>query len=553
MCEVWLKRKGIDPMINTSKNFHKLQDEFFKVLAQINRGFEMEVNAEWKTGVGKLMELWKKIQKQGEAKWIDHKQERRKGDPASRYELKEEPKQDVADAFWVNMFRKGRKWKDDTLRQAEEIDGEQSRFFISSFEVDEQKTFTETKINLLNNTQDVWLNETLSSKLGLRRGYDFLEETFAPSLRMMKVANEIITEGNAKLWLIKNFFKLTRREWNYLLGTLTGGHVALERLFGCIITTLLLGYNRKSFELREDEAEELFKLFWENNLELPDKKAKEALRALHQSIINTKEYKIYLDAAAVLHSLQISGFNGRRYKTYQEAATAIQALDKLIKNVIEYNFPEAETELAYLRYPIRNERSYQQLILKLELLLKLEMEIHKVAEDIFWNVIETFSDLIRAYKIQQKEEPSEKEKEELRKIAKKYHLRYDEKNFLSYAPDRCYIGKELEYFSDIEKIGTEILNGVYFEKRTQKIKKHYLTPPLHIRKKLTLLCGRHGKLVGDLRDKKSKKTLCEVKMVWNSSKIRITDLRYKSAIEPLTLYEIKITRAEPRKPRERWE
>ena len=81
MCEVWLKRKGIDPMINTSKNFHKLQDEFFKVLAQINRGFEMEVNAEWKTGVGKLMELWKKIQKQGEAKWIDHKQERRKACP----------------------------------------------------------------------------------------------------------------------------------------------------------------------------------------------------------------------------------------------------------------------------------------------------------------------------------------------------------------------------------------------------------------------------------------------------------------------------------------
>lgn len=540
-------------MINTSKNFHKLQDEFFKVLAQINRGFEMEANAEWKTGVGKLMELWQKIQREGEAKWIDHKRERRKGDPASRYELKEEPKQDVADAFWINMFRKGRKWKEDALRRAEGIDREQSRFFISSFEIDEQKTFTETKVSLLNNTQESWLNETLSAKLGLRRDYNFLEETFAPSLKMMKVANGIIMEGNAKLWLIKNFFKLTRRKWNYLLGTLTGGHVALDRLFGCVISTLLLGYNRKSFELGEDEAGELFKLFWENNLQLPCKKAKEALRALHQSIINAKEYKIYLDAATILHSLRISGFDGRRYKTYHEATTVLQALDESVKNVIEYNLSEAETEFAHLRYPIENERSYRQLILKLELLLKLEIEIHKVAEEIFWNVTETFSYLMRAYKIQQKKEPSEKEKEELKKIAKKYHLRYDEKNFLSYAPDRCYIGKELGYFRETGKTGTKTPNELYFEKRTQKIKKDYLTPPLHIRKKLTIYCGRHGKLIADLHDKKSKKTFRDVKMVWNSSKIRITDLRYKSAIGPHTLYEIKITRAEPRKPRERWE
>jgi len=92
MCEVWLKRKGIDPLINTSKNFHKLQDEFFKVLAHINRGFELEVNADWKGGVGRLMELWKSIGREGGAQWIDHKEERKKDDPASRYELQEEPK-----------------------------------------------------------------------------------------------------------------------------------------------------------------------------------------------------------------------------------------------------------------------------------------------------------------------------------------------------------------------------------------------------------------------------------------------------------------------------
>ena len=112
MCEIWLRRAGIDPLINTSKNFHKLQDEFFKVLAHINRGFELEVNADGKVGVGRLIGLWKSISREGSAQWIDHREERRKGDPASRFELKEEPKQDVADAFWVNMFKKGRKIKD---------------------------------------------------------------------------------------------------------------------------------------------------------------------------------------------------------------------------------------------------------------------------------------------------------------------------------------------------------------------------------------------------------------------------------------------------------
>jgi len=243
-------------MINANKNYHKLQDEFFKVLAHMNRGFELEVNADWKNGVGKLMALWEDIKEEGTAQWIDHKEERREGDPASRYELEEEPKQDMADAFWVSVFKKGRRWKENTCKTAENIDGQQSRFFISSFEIDEQKTFTETKMNLIIKTQEEWLNATLSSKLGLKRSNAFLEETIASSLRKTNVAHEVIIEGNAKLWLIKHFFQLSRRDWNYLLGTLTGGHVALERLFGSLIATLTLGHNRKSFELREDDAED---------------------------------------------------------------------------------------------------------------------------------------------------------------------------------------------------------------------------------------------------------------------------------------------------------
>jgi len=513
MCEVWLKRKGIDPLINTSKNFHKLQDEFFKVLAHINRGFELEVNADWKGGVGRLMELWKSIEREGEAQWIDHKEERRKDDPASRYELKEEPKQDLADAFWVSMFKKGRKWKENTLEIAAKIDGQQSRFFVSSFESDEQKTFTETKINLINNTQEEWLNNTLSSKLGLKRGYDFWEETFAPSLQMLKKANEIIMEGNAKLWLIKNFFQLYRRDWIYLLETLTGGHVALERLFGSLIVTLILDYDRRSFELKEDDAERLFKVFWESDLRLPFEKAENVLRTLHQSIITTEEYRIYIDAATILHALQIPGLNGRKYKTYYETATVLRALDKSVKNVIKYDIHEAEADLTDLEYPINNDGRCTQLISKLELLLKIEMEIHKIVEDVFWNVTETFSDLVKAYKIQQKKGVSKEEKEELKKIAKKHHLRLEEKNFLMYAPDRCYIGKEFEYFREAGETDTGTSIKLCFEKRTQKVKKNYIIPPLHIRRELTTLCGRHGKLIGDIHDKKSKKTFRDVKMI----------------------------------------
>jgi len=54
-------------MINANKNYHKLQDEFFKVLAHMNRGFELEVNADWKRGVGKLMALWEDIKEEGAA------------------------------------------------------------------------------------------------------------------------------------------------------------------------------------------------------------------------------------------------------------------------------------------------------------------------------------------------------------------------------------------------------------------------------------------------------------------------------------------------------
>lgn len=553
MCEVWLKRKGIDPTINTSKNFHKLQDEFLKVLAHINRGFELEVNADWKKGVGKLMEIWKRIEKEANAQWIDHQEERRKGDPASRYELKEEPKQDLADAFWVSLFKKGLKWKETMLGIAQKIDTQQSRFFFASFDIDEQKTFTETKINLLNIPQEAWLQNTLSGKLGLRRRYDFLEETFGSSLEKVKDAHNIITEGNAKLWLINYFFQLHKRDWLYLLGTLTGGHVALERLFGCLIATLLIGRDRKAFELKEDEAEEFFTVFWQNDLTLPFEKAENVLRGLHQSIINTEEYKIYREAAMLLHALQASDTYGKSYKTCYEAEPVLQTLCTPVKKIISYPIHDGEHDYADLQFPINSEKRYVQLLSKLELLLKLEMEVHKVVEDIFWNVIETFSDLVRAYKIQTKKELSGTAQETLKAIAHKHHLRPEENNFLMYASDRCYIGKELRYFRGSEKKGDEKTIELYFETRTQKIKKNYITPPLRIRRELIRICGRYGKLIGDIRDKKTKETFPGLKMVWNPPKIQLTDLRYRSAIHPLTPYEIKITSAEPRKPREKWE
>jgi len=553
MCEAWLRRAGIDPMINASKNYHKLQDEFFKVLAHLNRGFELEVRADWKSGVGRLMALWEDIKDERAAEWIDHQQERRKGDPASRYELQEEPKQDVADAFWVNLFKKGRRWKENTFQTAENIDEQQSRFFISSFEIDEQRTFTETKINLMRKTQEEWLNATLSSKLGLKRDYDFLEETIAPSLRKTKVADSVITEGNAKLWLIKHFFQLSRRDWNYLLGTLTGGHVALERLFGSLIATLILGHSRKTFELRDDDAEELFALYWKHGFELSFEAAERALRALHQSIINTKGYTIYLDAATLLFALQVRDSHGRRYKTSHEGKTVLKALDAAVTRVVDYRLDVAEGAFKNLPHPTKSEKSYCQFIEKLMLLLKIEMEIHKVAEDVFWHVTGTFSDLIKAHKIQQRKRISEEEKNELARIAKKHHLWATEKKFLMYAPERCYIGKELEHFREPGATRVAASTEIFFEKKTQKAKKNYLTPPLAVRKQITLLCGKYGKLIGDIEDKKRKKTFHDVKMVWNPSKLQITDLQCKPHIKPFTEYSIMITRVEPRKPREKWE
>jgi len=555
MCEVWLKRVGIDPLINTSKNFNALQDEFFKVLAQINRGFELEVNADWKGGIEKLIGLWRTIEREGEAQWYDYKEERRKGDPASRFELKEEPKQDVADAFWVSMFRKGRKWKKEALARAEAIDGQQARFFISPFESDEHRTFTDTKTQVVRNTQEAWVYTTLSFKLGLTPGYDFLVETFAASLRTIKKARSIIREGNAKLWLIKNFFQLSRREWHYLLGTLTGGHVPLERLFGNLITTIILKHDRKSFELKEEDAGELFRVFWIHGLTLPYDQAESVARSLHQAIVNAKEYKIYADALTVLSALRSVGENGKRYKTFPEAGKVLSGWDKEISNIVRYPVYEVDVDLSGLEVPIDTEKKYRLLIAKLELVVSLEMEIHKVVEDIFWKVMETFSDLIRAYKIQKKRKLSEEEKEALKRIAQKYYLRPEEKNFLSYAPDRCYLGKELGYFNvRMPREGhAETPGELFFAKKTQKIKKDSLIPPLHIRRELISLCGRYGKIIADITDKKKNKVFPDAKLIWTPAKIQVTDRRYQRKIKPQTLYEVKIKQVLPRKLREKWE
>ena len=553
MCEAWLKRKGIDPMINTSQNYYILQNEFFKVLAHINRGFEIEVNADWKRGVGILMELWKNIRKENHPQWIDHKKIRQKNAPSSRYELEADPRQDVADGFWVGIFRKGIKRKNSLLEAAKKIDAQQSRFFTLLLAIDEHNTFTQTKTNLINNTQDEWTAATLSSKLGLKMGYEFLEETFASSLLTLKEADAIITEDNAKVWLIENFFRLYKRDWRYLLETLTGGHDAFERILGSIIVTLVLGHDRNHFELKEDDAEEFFTIFWKNNLHLPLEIEKNVLRALHQSVIAQEEYKIYLDAATVLTALTISKAKKKRYKTYEQAKHVLEAFDDSVKKVIAQPINEADFNPADLHYPIGNEKEYFTLLLKLQLLLKLEMEIHAVIEKTFWNVIETFSNLITAYKIQKAQRPSAKQKEELHLIAKKYHLRPDENNFLMYAPDRCYIGKELGYFFELKKPDRSQSIKLTFEKKTRKAKKNYITPPPHIRKKLTIYCGQYGKLTGTISEKGAKTKFSKAKMIWTLARIQVTDRRYQSSIKPLTLYEIKITRAEPGKPREKWE
>ena len=555
MCEIWLKRAGIDPLINACKNFHTLQSEFFKVLAQINRGFELEVNADWKGGVGRLIELWRNIEREGDALWYDSKEERRKGDPASRFDLKEEPKQDVADAFWVSMFRKGRKWKKQALGIADAIDGQQARFFISPFESDEHRTFTDTRTQLLRNTQEPWVYTTLSAKLGFTPGYDFLGETFGASLKTMHEARRIIREGNAKLWLIKNFFQLNRRDWIYLLGTLTGGHLPLERLFGNLITTIILKHDRKSFELKEEDAGELFRIFWIHGLTLPYDQAEQVARFLHQAVINVKEYKIYADALSILSSLRRAGENEKRYRTFSEAGAILSALDKEIHHIVRHQIYEADVDLSGLEAPINTEMKYDLLIAKLELVVSLEMEIHNVVEDIFWKVIETFSDLIRAYKIQKKRKISREEKEALRKIAQKYYLRPEEKNFLSYAPDRCYVGKELGYFNMkvSQKGQAETPGELFFAKKTQKIKRDYLIPPIHIRRELITLGGRYGKIIADITDKKNNITFTDAKLIWTPAKLQVTDLRYRPKIKPQTLYEIRIKQALPRKLREKWE
>jgi hypothetical protein len=230
-------------------------------------------------------------------------------------------------------------------------------------------------------------------------------------------------------------------------------------------------------------------------------------------------------------------------------------LDKEINHVVSHHIYEADVDLSGLEVPINTEKKYRLLIAKLELVVSLEMEIHKVVEEIFWKVIETFSDLIKAYKIQKKRKLSEEEKEALKKVAQKYYLRLEEKNFLSYAPDRCYVGKELGYFNvKVSREGhAETPGELFFEKKTQKIKKDYLIPPIHIRRELISLYGRYGKIIADITDKKKNKVFPDAKLIWTPAKMQVTDRRYQRKIKPHTLYMIKIKQALPRKLREKWE
>ncbi|HNR11803.1 MAG TPA: hypothetical protein PKM59_00650 [Thermodesulfobacteriota bacterium] len=553
MCEAWLKRRGIDPAINTSKNYHALQDEFYIVLAHINRGFETEAQADWKAGVGLLMSLWKNIEANGTPHWIDHKRERRKGDPASRFELTAEPKQDVSDAFWISMFKKGRKTRESIFAAAQRVDSQQARYFQSLFDLDEHKTFTETVLTMITTTQETWLDRRLSAKLGLARGYSFYEETFGASIPTMKQARKIVESGIAQLWLINNFFKLYRRDWNYLLESLTGGHHALDRLFGSIIVTLALGRDRKTFEVREDDAEEFFEIFWRNNLTMPFSHAFNVARQLHEGIIASEEYSIFLKATALLRALARAENESERPKTLDEGKTILQMFDPWVKEVISFPLSETAGDFSDLNYPIVDDEGYARLLEKLKCLLKLEMNVHAVVESSFWYVVETFGDLVRAYRIQQKKKLTPEERSELNRIAQENHLMPGEKNYLMYAPDRCYIGKELRYFregpDDRARNGLELR----FEKKTQQSTKHYITPPLRVRRELNQRCGRYGKLIGTLYDRDENQTRTHVKMIWNFPKIQITDLDCRATIRPRTFYEITITSAEPRKPRERWE
>jgi hypothetical protein len=231
----------------------------------------------------------------------------------------------------------------------------------------------------------------------------------------------------------------------------------------------------------------------------------------------------------------------------------MQALDTLVQKIIDYPVHEAEEVAVGVHFPVTDERNYGGFVFKLELLLKMEMEIHRVVDNTFWNVVETFSDFMRAYKIQSKKELSPMERGQLKAIANKYHLRPDETNFLMYAPDRCYLGTELRQARGPEKDVREKTTELCFHARTQKVKKNYITPPLGIRRDLSAVCGRYGKLLGDVRDETGKEIVRNLKMIWNPPKIQVTDLRSQSIIQPQCHYEIAITRAEPRKPREKWE
>ena len=269
-------------------------------------------------------------------------------------------------------------------------------------------------------------------------------------------------------------------------------------------------------------------------------------------MIYSGAYEIFTHVAILCHALEVPGEKGGRFKPFVEAEPVLALLDASVHAVVAYDISEAEADFSKLKYPVTSQKRYALFLKKLKSLLKIEVDIHRILEELFRYVTDTFSDLMQAYKIQKKKKLTSQDKERLKKIAGKHHLLAEEKNFLAYAPDRCYIGRELQYFRrDAEAVKKEPLK-LYFEKKTQKVKKNYITPPQRIRRELTKRCGRYGRLIGDLVEEQGD-TLHQVKMIWNPPKIQISDSNFRDAIKPRTVYEITITEAEPRKARERWE
>ena len=257
-------------------------------------------------------------------------------------------------------------------------------------------------------------------KAQIKQGLDFQEETIAASLRQLRNAERIVLEGNARFWLINDFFRLHKRRWKYLLETLTGGHRALERLLGSVIATLAIGRNRRTFEVREEDAEELFNVLWENNLLLSPEHSERILRQLHQAVINSEAYEIFTHVAVLCHGLELSANMGNRFKSFAEAEPLLELLDSSVHAVIAYDLNEAEMDFFKLKYPLASQKHYALFLKKLESFLKLEVEIHRIVEELFQYVTDTFADLMLAYKIQKKGKTTSQDKERLKKIARKH-------------------------------------------------------------------------------------------------------------------------------------